>query len=69
MYDSNTGETVMVNNKDKVVTFRCENKLLNHLRGLTHKLSLERGEELSCSQLIRDALYRVYFDGGDDGRP
>jgi len=42
------------------VSFRCEPDLIKHIKRMTHYLSIERDEDLSYSDLIREALKRTY---------
>ena len=54
-------------NKTSIVTFRLKNSFLSHMKEMTHYLSLKRGEYLTYSQLIREALYKVYpLEGNED---
>ena len=50
--------------ENQVVTFRCPKQFLSHLKLEAHLLSLEQNEDLTCSDLIRQAVYQVYPMGG-----
>ena len=48
---------------DKMVTFRATKEFYRHLVMSAHKVSLEKNENLSVSDIIRDALEKAYpFD-------
>ena len=42
------------------VSFRCDPDLIKHIKRMSHRLSIERDEDLSSSDLIREALYKIY---------
>jgi len=42
------------------VAFKIDKQYWKYIQMLTHKLSLERGESLNYSDLIREALERSY---------
>jgi len=45
---------------DKMVAFRIEKDFYSHLVRESHKLSLERDENLSVSDIIRESLREKY---------
>ncbi len=45
---------------DKIVAFRLEMQFYTHLVRESHKISLERDENLSVSDLIREAIEEKY---------
>ena len=45
------------------ISFRIEAKQLEYLKKMSHKLSLERKEDLNYCDLIREALEKTYPKG------
>jgi hypothetical protein len=59
----------------KVITFRAPESLYEHLIRESHRISFEKNEDLTVSDLIREALEAAYpmtndaslsIDGGDE---
>ena len=45
---------------DKMITFRSSKEFYRHLIKVSHKISLERDEDLNISDIIREALEKTY---------
>jgi hypothetical protein len=44
----------------KTVSLKLEDKQVDYLKKLSHQLSLERNEDLSFSDLVREALDKTF---------
>ena len=49
-----------ISNSVKKVCLVLNEKQVEHLQQMSHKLSLERNENLTLSKLVREALEQVY---------